>query len=310
MAKKATDWVRVRIPMEYDGTPGYDPVSDLGPEYAHLADPRTEIGELFFPQRFTPEVVASMKEDLGEYGSSGQLQQSPSPLGGGILKSKWWRTWGEYGWTKGRALPTVKHVFASWDTAFSEKDMTNSAYSAMTLWGVFWDEERSRDALILLSAWWDRVDYPDLQAKAMQISKEKLTHPSDAHLIEKKASGISLIQSLNRNPKLRIRSYIPKPGEDKVQRAYMAQPMLQAGLLYVPDSEKARQVVSLVSEFPAGGPPCADLTDTVTQAVAYLQRGWWLTHPDDEDAAPDYTERAESDEDDDATATMKAVGYG
>lgn len=310
LAKKATDWTCVRIPMEYDGTPGYDPVRDLGPEYAHLADPRTEIGELFFPQRFTPAVVAAMKEDLGEYGTSGQLQQSPSPLGGGILKSKWWRVWGEYGWTKGRALPTVKHVFASWDTAFSEKDMVNSAYSAMTLWGVFWDEERSRDALILLSAWWDRVDYPDLQKKAMEISKEKLIHPSDAHLIEKKASGISLIQSLSRNPKLRIRSYIPRPGEDKVQRAYMAQPLLQAGLLYVPDSQKARHVVSLVSEFPAGGPPCADLTDTVTQAVAYLQRGWWLTHPDDEDAAPDYTERAESDEDEDASTIMRAVGYG
>jgi predicted phage terminase large subunit-like protein len=206
----------------------------------------------------------------------------------------------------------VKHVFASWDTAFSEKDMEKSAYSAMTLWGVFWDEERSRDALLLLSAWWDRVDYPDLQKKAMEISREKLIHPSDAHLIEKKASGISLIQSLSRNPRLRIRSYTPKPGEDKVQRAYMAQPLLQSGYVYVPDTEKARTLVSLVAEFPAGGPPCADLTDTVTQAIAYLQRGWWLTHPDDEDLDIDYTERNLSDEDEDQSVSklIRAVGYG
>lgn len=308
LAKRASDWCQICIPMEYPGNPGFDPVRDIGHEAADLADPRREIGELLDPVRFPRSAVESLKEDLGEYGSAGQLAQSPSPLGGGILKAKWWRLWGEYGWTKGRGLPAVKHVFASWDTAYSAKAMEESAYSAMTLWGVFWDEERSRDALLLLSTWHGRVDYPDLQAKALEITRTKLTNPGDAHLIEKKASGISLIQSLRRNPRLRVRSYTPVAGEDKVARAYMAQPMLQAGMVYVPDTEWAQRFIATVCEFPAGGPPCADLTDTTTQALTYLQRGWWLTHPDDDDLSDALY--AEPEEDDEAMMRARAIGYG
>jgi hypothetical protein len=53
IAKKATEWVQVRIPMEYEGQPGYDPVKDLGPGYAHLIDPRKKVGELMFPDRWS-----------------------------------------------------------------------------------------------------------------------------------------------------------------------------------------------------------------------------------------------------------------
>jgi hypothetical protein len=45
-------------------------------------------------------------------------------------------------------------------------------------------------------------------------------------------------------------------------------------------------VADQVALFPAGGPPCADLTDTVTQALQYLQRGWWVHHPDDDRDEP------------------------
>lgn len=312
LGKKSTKWTHVRIPMRWDGEQGFDPVADLGPEYAHLADPRTKRGELMFPQRFTEEVVKSLEEDLGEYGAAGQLQQRPSPLGGGILKAHWWRTWGQFGWTKGRSLPYVKHVFASWDTAFSEKDIENAAYSAMTLWGVFWDEDAEQDALILLSSWWGRVDYPDLKAKAIEITKTKLTNMGDAHLIERKASGISLIQSLKRDPRIRVRSYTPVAGEDKVARAYMVQPVFQRGLVYVPDKEWAQDTIRLIAEFPAGGPPCADLTDTVTQAIQYLLRGWWITHPDDtRDDAPDERKTTNFDTDwAEDSEESTALGYG
>lgn len=295
-AKKATNWTVVRIPMEAEESPGFDPVADLGPEYAHLADTRKP-GELFFPSRFTPEVVASMKEDLGEYGWAGQAQQRPSPLSGGILKTAHWRVWPD-----DRALPKILHCFASWDTAFSERDLESSAYSACTVWGVWHDEKdgrEGRDKLILLSSWWGRVDFPDLIERAQIIQREKLTHPSDAHLIERKASGISLIQTLNRKPSLRILGYDPKRdgGGDKVARAYRVQPLFAAGLVYIPNKPWAHETVRLISEFPAGGPPCADLTDTVTQAVSYLDMGWWIHHPDD-DAEPRLTLPRDDDEDD------------
>ena len=285
LAKKSTKWTHVRIPMEYDGEPGFDPVADLGPEYAHLADPRHEIGELFFPQRFTPEVVASLKEDLGEYGWAGQAQQRPSPLAGGILKPAQWRIWPD-----DRPFPAIIHAFASWDTAFTESDLTAAAYSACTVWGVWRDERditpehpEGTYKLMLLSAWWGRVAYDELIEKAKEIEAAKLGHAHDAHLIEKRASGISMIQTLRRRTRVRVLSYDPKHdgGGDKIARAYLNQPMLQAGMIWAPNKTWAHEVIRVVGEFPAGDALSKDLTDTLTQAWSYLKKGWWITHPDD-----------------------------
>ena len=56
-------------------------------------DPRTESGELMWPERFGEEEVKSLEIDLGPYAASGQLQQRPEPKGGGIIKREWWRLW-------------------------------------------------------------------------------------------------------------------------------------------------------------------------------------------------------------------------
>src|SRR5947208_1549938 len=48
------------------------------------SDPRTEPGELLCPERFGPEEIASLKRSLGSYAAAGQLQQRPSPSGGGL----------------------------------------------------------------------------------------------------------------------------------------------------------------------------------------------------------------------------------
>lgn len=300
VAKKQQTWVHLRIPMEYEG-PTFDPVQDLGPAYAHLADPRTTKGELLDAVRFPPSAVAQLKEDLGDYGAAGQLQQRPAPMAGGILKRAWWRLWDAK-----RPLPTIKHCFASWDTAFSERDLKESAYSAYTLWGVWHDEQDHRDKLLLLSAWYERVGFDELKDKALEVQREKLTHVGDAHLIERKASGISLIQTLRRNPRLTIRGYDPKNDGDKVARAYLQQPALKAGLVWIPDKPWARDAADLVAQFPVGGPPCADLTDTVTQALQYLQRGWWIHHPDDDrDPAAD---AIEDDEGNDGLTSTRIYG--
>lgn len=52
VGKKETDWVLVKIPMRYRGEQGFDAEKDLGPEYAHLKDPRTTRDELMFPEQF------------------------------------------------------------------------------------------------------------------------------------------------------------------------------------------------------------------------------------------------------------------
>jgi len=56
-------------------------------------DPRTEIGELLWPQKVTRAELAEVKVALGSYRYAGQYQQRPTPPEGGIFKRSWWRYW-------------------------------------------------------------------------------------------------------------------------------------------------------------------------------------------------------------------------
>jgi predicted phage terminase large subunit-like protein len=296
-AKKQGRWTQVVIPMEFEGAPGFDPVRDLGPEYAHLADPRRKVGALLMPHRFDEAFLREQKENLGEYGWAGQMQQRPVPSGGGVIKTKWWKRW-----PAGRELPTVQHVFCSWDTAYTEEDYRSGSYSAMTAWGVWWHEQQQRHCLMVLGAWWERVGYPSLRRK---VKEEETKRQPDAHLIEKKASGQSLIQDLRRG-KVRVRGYDPRPDGDKLGRAALASATFEAGLVWAPEAKWADQVIEYVSQIPTGAPPSGDVGDTVTQAVRYLTKGWWVTHPDDDEPTPPESD-SKADEDDDELELRREV---
>jgi len=239
--------------------------------------------------RFPEKVVVTMEEDLGEYGSAGQLQQRPVPLGGGILKKKWWKVWGKTPETKNLPFPQPLHVVCSMDTALSERDLKENAFSAATIWSVFEIPGPSssgppRYGMLLLDTWHKRAGYPELREKTLAIAKKHLSfEKGDAILVESKASGISLIQDLRRNRRLFVRGYDPRPDGDKVARCHFAAPHVKAGTVYIPDKTWAHTLVNIVSEFPAGGPPCSDLTDTVTQAIRYVTKRRWIEHPDDRD---------------------------
>ena len=299
--KKDQDWVHVKIPMTYTGSPGYDPLIDIGPEAAKLSDPRRKVGETLMPARFDKAWLKEARENLGEYGWAGQMQQDPVPMGGGIIKAKWWQRW-----PQGRELPKVQHVFCSWDTAYTEKDTASGSYSAMTAWGIFWSEEKDRHCLLLLAAWWGRVSYPDLRAKAKE---EESKRKPDCHLIEAKASGQSLIQDLRRG-KVGVRGYDPRPDGDKVGRAALASSSFEAGLIWAPSTAWADQVIRFTGEIPLGAPPSGDIGDTVTQAVRYLTKRWWITHPDDDENEPNTPSLLIDDEDDDAITPTRFGVYG
>jgi hypothetical protein len=78
-------WEHLCLPAEYEGPTR---ATSIG-----FSDPRTAIGELLWNERFGPQEIADLKRKLGSYAAAGQLQQRPSPLGGGIFKRHWWRYW-------------------------------------------------------------------------------------------------------------------------------------------------------------------------------------------------------------------------
>lgn len=302
LGKKSQNWTHVRIAMEYDGAPGYDPEKDLGFTHyngADIRDPRTKLGVLMFPERFSRDSVESLKEDLGEYGVAGQLQQRPQPLGGGIIKQKYWRIWPD-----DVPIPRREHIFLSWDTAYSDRDQKNNAYSACIVFGIFWHEQEQRHAMMVLGRWYEQASYPVLRKKAQDFT---LKYSPDAHLIEKKASGQSLVQDLRRagagKRRVRIRAYTPD--RDKVARAYTATATMSAGQVFIPNRVWANELINMVAEFPNGPPLSADLTDCLSQGVLYLKSRWWISHPDDdesdnimphEDIDPDDIDRLDSSE--------------
>jgi hypothetical protein len=66
-------------------------------------DPRTEAGELLWPQRLDHAALEGLKASLGSYRYAGQFQQRPAPADGGMLKRHWWRYWQP----RGANLPPV-----------------------------------------------------------------------------------------------------------------------------------------------------------------------------------------------------------
>src|SRR5207249_2393756 len=135
-------WEHLRLPAEYE-SPGC--VTSIG-----WSDPRTEHAELLWPERYGPEEIESLKRSMGSYAAAGQLQQRPSPAGGGLFKRHWWRYWQPAGANLPPVivqLPDGTHVsivpidlprvvdeqLQSWDCAF--KDLETSDYVVGQLWG-------------------------------------------------------------------------------------------------------------------------------------------------------------------------------
>lgn len=134
------DYVHVMMPMEFDS----------GRKCVTLVweDPRTEDGELAWPERFPADVVAKIKRTLGPYAYSSQYQQAPSPRGGGILKREWWQLWSE------PTFPPCVYKWASADTAYTEKEENDP--TGFTVWGLF--HQNGQPNIILLDAWRKRLE--------------------------------------------------------------------------------------------------------------------------------------------------------
>lgn len=84
------DAVHLKLPMEYEeGGKTYThvrPKAYSGPDLdGYSFDPRTEDGDLAWPERYPRPFVEKQKNKLGTFGVAGQFQQRPSPRGGGMF---------------------------------------------------------------------------------------------------------------------------------------------------------------------------------------------------------------------------------
>jgi len=94
------------LPMEFEPERGCR--TSIG-----FIDPRTEEGELLFPQRFPRVVVERDKIPLGSYAVAGQFQQRPSPRSGGLFQR------GDFEIVE--AMPAGAKRCRAWDFAASKE---------------------------------------------------------------------------------------------------------------------------------------------------------------------------------------------
>ena len=88
LSKDVGDWTHLCLPMKYEPERAF--ITKIGWE-----DPRTEVDELLWPERFGTPEVKLLESSLGPFASAGQLQQRPEPAGGGVIKREWWKLWEE-----------------------------------------------------------------------------------------------------------------------------------------------------------------------------------------------------------------------
>ncbi len=260
-------WDHLMIPMRYEPDHPYLSVTSLG-----WQDPRTEPGELMWPERFPEKTLHALESTMGDYAVAGQLQQRPSPAGGGIFKDDWWQDWTQ------DAYPDCLFTLAAVDTAYGESEKAD--HSACTVWGVYEDPKTLRYRLILRHAWRKNLQFNDLVEKLEDTIRRQEV---DKMIVEAKASGASIVQELRRRLKERrvsLEARQPPPG-DKIGRAFAVQGILQSGFVSAPLNRAwADQVVSECSAFPNGR--YKDLVDTVTLGLSYLRtRGLELYAEDD-----------------------------
>ena len=137
------EWVHLMCPAHYDSNRHC--VTQFGNTI--WEDPRSEDGELLWPERFTEAAIDTLAARLGPFAAAGQLEQSPVPKGGGIIKEEWWKDWPPEGWAppplgKPVQLPAFDYVVASLDSAFTSKEENDP--SALVILGMWRDADEAQ----------------------------------------------------------------------------------------------------------------------------------------------------------------------
>ncbi len=178
---------------------------------------RRRQGEALHPDREPLEVLDRIRRTIGEYNFAGQYQQSPAPLGGGLVKAEWFKRYAE----KDRP-ERFDRIVQSWDTANKATELSD--FSVCTSWGV-------RGKHLFLLGLFRRLEYPALKRA---VREQQSLFGANEVLIEDKASGTQLIQELIADGCYGVTRY--QPTCDKIMRLHAQTAMIDNGFVYIPET--------------------------------------------------------------------------
>lgn len=201
-----------------------------------FTDPRTEDGELLFPERFSEAQVSEMERTMGSFATAGQLQQRPMPRGGGLFKSDWIQHWDK--------LPErFDAAVISWDMTF--KESATSDFVVGQVWG------RKDGCFYLIDQFRGRWDF--VKSLEQFVAAARKYPRITRKLIEDKANGPAIISALKR----KVTGIIPiTPKESKEARANAVTTLWEARNVYLPPPDRypwvAQDFIPELLAFPSG----------------------------------------------------------
>ena len=219
-----------------------------------------ENGICQLPSQYTPERIEELK--LNSFMFSAQYQQSPIPLGGNMIKSDWFKYYLQE--------PSFKRLFITADTAQKTKECND--YSVFCVWGVY---ENNLYLIDMIRGKWEA---PELLKQAESLVNKYHIYKQSARLyeilIEDKASGTGLIQTLRRTCKTPIKPI--QVDKDKVTRVDDALPFIANGYLHLPNDCNYAFNKDLINECELFSRDMShkhdDIVDNITMAIQYSSR--------------------------------------
>ena len=226
-------------------------------------------GLSLWPEFWALPELEKLKNELPISKWSAQYQQDPSAEEGAIVKREWWKVWEQ------ERPPQCAFIIQSWDTAFTKNE--RSDYSACTTWGVFYMNETENDPhVILLDALKERLEFPELKTRALEMYKE---WEPDAFIVEAKASGAPLVFELRRMG-IPVQEFTPTRGNDKITRVNSVSDLFASGKIWAPRKRWAEEVIEEMAAFPNSDHD--DLVDSATQALIRFRKGGFIRLESDE----------------------------
>lgn len=244
-------------------------------------------GKPVWPEFWPLQELEVLRNELPHSKWMAQYMQDPTSEASAIVKREWWQVWEK------DDPPDCEFVLMSWDTAFEKHNRAD--YSACTTWGVFYRADDGSDPevsasekgkmqahIILLNAFRDRMEFPEL--KRIAIAQYKEWQP-DGVIIEKKASGAPLIYEM-RAMGIPVQEFTPTKGNDKISRLNAVSDIFASGRVWAPETRWAEEVIEEVASFPAGEHD--DYVDSVSMALMRFRKGGYIRTALDEDEMDTY----------------------
>jgi predicted phage terminase large subunit-like protein len=229
-------------------------------------------GNPLWPEFWPVEELNAKKASLDPRYWQAQYMQDPTAEEGALIKRDWWQIWEK------DDPPQCEYLIMSLDAA--QENNNRADYNALTVWGVFFNEEVNNYNIILLNAIKKRMEYPELKKLVFEEYKE---WEPDSFIVEKKSNGAALYQEIRRMG-LPLQEFTPSKGQDKIARVNSVTDLFASGIVWAPDKRWAKEVIEECNDFPSGTND--DLVDSTTQALMRFRNGGFIRLPSDEPDEP------------------------